>query len=177
MTAANCLSKGGSPFFCRPPFCQPVVNHVEALRSGAQQNKIYIFDGPHGCGKSTFLNNLLKRFEEYANTDDGSRYETVWRLDRSSYRCKKVVTRPLRSWKPFQIECSKMGKKQFEKSGTWPCAESDSHILEVPCPCHDNPLLMIPKSQRRQFLDDLFENNRSNIPYLPTRPSNGFFTR
>ena len=35
-----------------------------------------------GCGKSIFLNNLLRKFEEYANSPDGCRYETVWRLDR-----------------------------------------------------------------------------------------------
>jgi len=29
----------------------------------------------------------------------------------------------------------------------------------VPCPSHDNPLLMIPKHHRREFLDDLFKNN------------------
>ena len=70
------------PFFADRLFANRLVNHVEALRTGAQQNKIYIFDGPHGCGKSTFLNNLLKRFEEYANTEAGTRYETLWRLDR-----------------------------------------------------------------------------------------------
>jgi hypothetical protein len=70
------------PFFADRLFANRLVNHVEALRMGAQQNKIYIFDGPHGCGKSTFLNNLLKRFEEYANSAEGTRYETIWRLDR-----------------------------------------------------------------------------------------------
>ena len=31
--------------------------------------------------------------------------------------------------------------------------------IEVPCPSHDNPLLMIPKHYRREFLDDLFKND------------------
>jgi hypothetical protein len=57
------------PFFADRLFANRFVNHVEALRQGAQQNKIYIFDGPHGCGKSTFLNNLLRRFEDYVNTE------------------------------------------------------------------------------------------------------------
>ena len=57
------------PFFADRLFANRLINHIESLRHGAQQNKIYIFDGPPGCGKSTFLNNFLMRFEEYANTE------------------------------------------------------------------------------------------------------------
>ncbi len=32
--------------------------------------------------------------------------------------------------------------------------------VEVPCPSHDNPLLMIPKHYRREFFDDLFKNDK-----------------
>ena len=70
------------PFFADRLFANRLISLVEALKRGAQQNKIYIFKGPPGCGKSTFLNNMLMKFEEYANTDAGLRYETVWRFDR-----------------------------------------------------------------------------------------------
>jgi hypothetical protein len=32
--------------------------------------------------------------------------------------------------------------------------------LVLPCPSHDHPLLIIPKEIRRQFLDDLLENDQ-----------------
>ena len=64
------------PFFADRLFANRLINLVEALKRGAQQNKIHIFKGPPGCGKSTFLNNLLMKFEEYANTNAGLRYET-----------------------------------------------------------------------------------------------------
>src|SRR5210317_1270091 len=70
------------PFFADRLFANRLISLVEALKRGAQQNKIYIFRGPPGCGKSTFLNNLLMKFEEYANTNAGLRYETVWHFDR-----------------------------------------------------------------------------------------------
>ena len=69
------------PFFADRLFAHRLMNHVEAFKRGSQQNKIYVFDGPPGCGKSTFLNNLLMKFEAYANTEEGIRFETVWRLD------------------------------------------------------------------------------------------------
>jgi hypothetical protein len=71
------------PFFADRLFANRLIKAVEALKRGAQQNKIYIFEGPPGCGKSTFLNNLLMKFEEYANTEAGLRYETIWRFDRN----------------------------------------------------------------------------------------------
>ncbi len=146
------------PFFADRLFANRLVNHVDALRSGAQQNKIYIFDGPHGCGKSTFLNNLLKRFEEYANTDSGLRYETVWRLDRRqlSQESGNETASILESL--FQMQ-QDPNKKQFDTVQAMALPGAYTDYVEVPCPCHDNPLLIIPKNYRRQFLDDLFDNN------------------
>jgi predicted Ser/Thr protein kinase len=43
-------------------------------------------------------------------------------------------------------------KMQSALSGTDDC-------IEVPCPSHDNPILMIPKDYRRTFFDDLFKND------------------
>jgi len=74
-----------NPFFADRLFANRLVKLVEALKRGTQQNKIYIFKGPPGCGKSTFLNNMLTKFEEYASTDAGLRYETVWRFDRKVF--------------------------------------------------------------------------------------------
>ena len=146
------------PFFADRLFANRLVNHVEALRSGAQQNKIYIFDGPHGCGKSTFLNNLLKRFEEYANTEAGTRFETVWRLDRRQLAHEGGNETASIIESLFRMQ-QHPDKKQFDTVRTMALPDTDSYFVEVPCPCHDNPLLLIPKSQRRKFLDDLFENN------------------
>ena len=146
------------PFFADRLFANRLVNIVEALRTGAQQNKIYIFDGPHGCGKSTFLNNLLKRFEEYANTESGTRYETVWRLDRRQLEQKSGNETASILESLFRMQ-QNPNQKQFDTIHNMALPESDGQFIEVPCPCHDNPLLLIPKDLRRQFLDDLFDNN------------------
>jgi predicted Ser/Thr protein kinase len=70
------------PFFADRLFANRLINHFSSFRYGIQQNRIYIFEGPHGCGKSTFLNNLLMKFEQYTASDRGSCYETLWRLDK-----------------------------------------------------------------------------------------------
>jgi len=164
------------PFFADRLFANRFMEQVEALRRGTQQNKIYIFDGPPGCGKSTFLNNLLKKFEEYTKTEDGSRYESVWRLDRNLLcRLTEGESVPLYD-KVVQI----MGQVPFENGNDThddnqdaSCAglhPADAHglgetnalngkFVEVPCPSHDHPIVMIPKHYRRKFLDDLLSND------------------
>ncbi len=136
------------PFFADRLFANRLMRHVEALAVGAQQRKIYIFDGPHGSGKSTFLSNLLRKFEEYANTPEGSRLEVVWRLPHPDALGSAL------SLPPEEIE-------RFEP-GRYPSAEDKEKesFFHVPCPSHDNPLLLIPKDVRRAFLDDLFTDEK-----------------
>jgi predicted Ser/Thr protein kinase len=146
------------PFFADRLFANRLINQVEAMKGGAQQNKIYIFRGPPGSGKSTFLNNLLMKFEEYANTDAGSRFETVWRLDR-----KILGVFAEQEVNPFLDKLSKLldeyefGHKDVLDSPP-PLFMLEDYI-EVPCVCHDNPVLMIPKEYRRAFFEDLFQDN------------------
>jgi len=156
------------PFFADRLFANRLINLIEALKIGAQQNKIYIFEGPPGCGKSTFLNNLLKKFQEYANTEDGSRFETVWRFDR-----KILGSLPEHEAMPLFDKLSQLlnnapqNANQFHKEKNNPHSTGDyveetystGDYVEVPCPSHDNPLLMIPKPHRRMFFDDLLKND------------------
>ena len=150
------------------------MRHVEAMKHGAQQNKIYIFDGPPGCGKSTFLNNLLLRFEEYTKTDQGLRYEAVWRLDRkllstlTEFEYLPFYDKTVRpnSVRPYEGNisvkedfdpCFPQGKNETFYDQMLSYANGD--YIEVPCPSHDHPILMIPKHYRRIFFDDLFSND------------------
>ncbi len=146
------------PFFADRLFANRLINHVDAMKGSARQNKIYIFEGPPGSGKSTFLNNLLLKFEEYANSEAGTRHEVVWRLDRrvlaqinetqlSSFVDR--LTSLLDEYELGQAELAEM-KGSLHRNGDF---------VEIPCPSHDNPLLLIPKRDRRLFFDDLFKND------------------
>lgn len=168
------------PFFADRLFANRLIKHVEALKRGAQQNKIYIFDGPPGCGKSTFLNNLLRKFEEFANSNDGLRFETIWRLE------KKTLSGPtpegslpvFDNWLKLmdssgldrgdripeekEMEQEVEPADPNEEGATVVDTEALLHTggcIEIPCPSHDHPFLMIPKRYRRDFFDDLLENH------------------
>jgi predicted Ser/Thr protein kinase len=155
------------PFFADRLFADHLMKHVEGMRHGAQQNKIYIIDGPPGCGKSTFLNNVLKKFEEYANTKNGLRYEVVWRLDPKSLGgTKDRYSSPLIEKLSRLLEHpDRAGDECKQDLGFEPqdleqdLVLEEDEFVEVPCPSHDNPILIIPREYRRSFFDDLFRND------------------
>ena len=146
------------PFFADRLFANRLVSLVEAWKRGAQQNKVYMFKGPPGCGKSTFLNNLLKKFEEYTHTPAGTRYETIWRFSREIIgedREGDIDPAIDRLLKIISSSAEDAQDLFARRNKTY----SDGQYIEVPCPSHDNPILMIPKPYRREFLDDFLKND------------------
>jgi len=143
------------PFFADRIFANRLVSAVESIKRGTQQNKIYIFRGPPGCGKSTFLNNLLRKFESYANTAEGMRYEMVWRLSPNMFG-----RNAMQSSSPAIEKLASILGQDLEKHLD---AVNDHHVavakdgkIEIPCPSHDHPILIIPKDYRRSLFRDLF---------------------
>ncbi len=181
-----------SPFFADRLFANRLFNNIDNLRSGAQQNKIYVFQGPHGCGKSTFLNNLLCRLEEYASTEDGQGFEVIWRLDKQLLeggRPSAPAVLERASGRRGARRASEPGKRSRKASQETPQAVADSaaqegrlpvgtdRLVEVPCPSHDHPLLIVPKHLRRDFLDDLFENDEFKFNLFTSKEYEWVFQR
>lgn len=147
------------PFFADRLFANRMVNHVASFRSGSQQNRIYIFEGPHGCGKSTFLNNLLLKFEQYTNTEEGAAYETLWRLDKKELGVlTENETHALFAQLRALAEDSPLGPHKAQRDSLFTPGNKD--YLEIPCPSHDNPMLLVPKAYRKEMLDDLIPDER-----------------
>ena len=154
------VKNADNPFFADRLFSNRLVKLVDNFRSSAQQNKIYIFKGPHGSGKSTFLDNLLRVFEQYANSPAGCSYETVWRLDRrllnefDDVQMDRLLMRVSELMDEQELRNNNLQKAQR-------IIQRGELFVEVPCPSHDSPILMIPREYRRDFFDDLFNNDES----------------
>lgn len=130
-----------NPFFADRLFANRFIRQMETLRQGFQQNRIYIYKGPHGCGKSTFLNNLLQKFEEYAATREGQSFEIFWVIDETLF---------------------------LPKSNN---AGASPQKIEVPCPSHDHPISLIPKNYRIEFLDKLLSEEPKELAEIKYRIS------
>ncbi len=142
-------------FFADRLFANRLVNLVEGMMRGVQQNKIYVFRGPPGSGKSTFLNNLLGKFEAFTDTEEGCRYEVLWRLDPS-------LIGPAAKYDPSSLLEQLSGLLGHDRQavagllGDSVSATPNDGVLEITCRCHDHPILVIPKEYRQRFLEDLF---------------------
>lgn len=145
------------PFFADRLFANRLVSLASSFKRGIQQNRIYIFEGPHGCGKSTFLNNLLLKFEHYTKTEEGTSYETVWRLDKKELGIlPENEVHAIVSQLNYLVNKSAFTPKGTSKTNVLDPVSKD--YLEVPCPSHDNPILLIPKTYRKEMLDNLIKN-------------------
>ena len=149
------------PFFADRLFTNRLINHIASFRRGIRQNRIYIFEGPHGCGKSTFLNNLLLKFEQYSRMEEGASYETVWRLNKKelgagSDQDAHYLLSQLRSL----VDSSATPDHQINHKDTLLNAFANKEYLEVPCPSHDHPLLLIPKSYRHELFEELIKDEK-----------------
>jgi hypothetical protein len=111
------------------------------------------------------------KFEEYTNTDAGLRYEAVWRFDRKmlgglgdleNNPVLEKLSQLLDSSLPEQTALLNENGSPNSLQGSEAFIAANylaGDYVEVPCPSHDNPILMIPKQHRREFFDDLFKND------------------
>jgi predicted Ser/Thr protein kinase len=140
-----------NPFFADRLFANRIMNLASAFKQRSQLNYIYLFEGPPGSGKSTFLNNLLQRFEEYTLLPEGVMYETCWIISPE----KLGITRNhlLHSLERVPIE------QQIEDlpppALATLVAAAPAKSLEIACPNHDHPILHIPRDYRMKFLEEL----------------------
>ncbi len=139
-----------NPFFADRIFTNRFLRVVKGFRKGIQNNRIYLFEGPPGSGKSTFLNNLLQKFEEYTNLSEGRMYKTYWRLDiekldKFKHFKKHLVDIAEQSNNIAALE--QLSKGEYERK-----------TLDFSCPNHDHPILQIPVEYRAEFLNELIQD-------------------
>lgn len=143
----NLLVHGADiPFFADLPLANRLVKLADSFKEGSKQNKLYIFSGPPGSGKSTFINNLLSKLQEYTMSNDGQYYEIFWRIDISRFGPS------------LSSEIKSALESYYTKFDTVPVQKKD--FLEVSCPNHDFPFLIIPKDLRKSVLEKLISGQQ-----------------
>ncbi|HJO94752.1 MAG TPA: hypothetical protein QF753_15245 [Victivallales bacterium] len=144
-----------SPFFADKILINRLINDVNSFKKGVLAHKMLVFIGPHGSGKSTFLNNLLHKLELYTKLPEGIMYDTLWELD-----INKIGT-------PMLLEVlqnlslkdmTDKAKNSDEPKINIPVNESLDKYLHIPCPNHDHPIIQIPIETRMEMLDKIIED-------------------
>ncbi|MBN2668221.1 MAG: hypothetical protein JXR60_03245 [Bacteroidales bacterium] len=134
-----------TPFFADRLFANRLIKLFNSFRTGTQKNRIYLFEGPPGSGKSTFLKNLLYKLEEYSKESEGELYKTHWRIDINKLHNIENISHLI------QIKDEKGESVEFERSDNY---------LSFSCPNHDHPILQVPKQFRANFLQELIPDSK-----------------
>ncbi len=153
-----------NPFFADRLFMNRLMGLAEGFRKGTQRNNIFLFEGPPGSGKSTFLNNILEKLESYAKTPEGATYKVHWKLKLSKLGGYRRFTRKMQRSTDFIRGLEGNGhtgeEKEQEENGTHLSngVKYPEEVLAFSCPNHDHPILMIPKDNRKRFLNALIQD-------------------
>lgn len=144
-----------NPFFADNLFAKRFIELVSTIKRISGQNRLILFEGPPGSGKSTFLNILIQKVEEYAGSAEGSLYKTYWRID------TEVVRRLIQSQELYNI-FENNNKDGFVSDFT-SSAETlrQRKSIDFSCPRHDHPILQIPKQLRYDLMDKLIEDKKT----------------
>ncbi len=147
-----------NPFFADRLFANRLMNLANSMRQVSLQNHIYLFEGPPGSGKSTFLNNILQKMEDYTRTDEGAVYKTYWRLNVEKLGGTENLAAAYKANSENGEESQDEAGINIEKNKLPRYERIDKKYIEFSCPRHDHPILQIPKSFRRSFLDELISD-------------------
>jgi len=110
------------------------------VRSG-RVNKLVLLHGPNGSAKSSLVAALIRATESYTRTPEGAVYRFHW------------VFPSERKLRGGGLGFGGRGEDQGEVTSF---AHLDGEALDarLSCPMRDHPLLLVPRPERRQLLDE-----------------------
>ncbi len=133
------ISGCAEPFYADRIFANRFMSLICSFRKGIQNNQIYLFEGPVGSGKSTFLNNLITKLENYSVKPEGAMYKIAWELD--------ITELPGYLISPQHSEKADINQKKDNK-------------LLISCPNNDHPITIFPKHLRKELLSSVIEDKK-----------------
>ena len=147
------------PFFADRIFANRLVNMIEAFRGGRAAEQDLHLRRPAGLRQVHLPEQPAEKFEEYADQRGrpaATRWSGAWTAA-AGRASEPTGSRCWTGWPSCWTTCGEHERAARSRPrSTVPAAPN---FVEVPCPSHDNPLLLVPKDQRPAFFDALFEND------------------
>jgi serine protein kinase len=122
-------------------------------------NRLILLHGPNGSAKSTFVNCMMKALEAYTAEDAGATYAFSWVFPRGK-------------------DGRALGFGSTDE-GSFRNVESFAHLpdaaidLRIESELRENPLLLLPRDERRAFLDESYRKSGETKEAPPRLISEG----
>lgn len=130
-----------------------VQNQIyRALRTFTRQglnNRLLLLHGPNGSAKTSLIHALMGGMERYSNDNDGAVYSFSWVF-------------PLESYTKGKIGINSTYGSHKEPVQSYAKLPDEEIAARIPSDLRDHPLLIVPKEQRKQFLDKLIGADKAN---------------
>ena len=135
-----------------------------ALKAFARQginNKLILLHGPNGSAKSSIIHTLMAGLEDYSKEPTGALYSLNWIFPIERYTKGGMGINTYSPTKEVLLTYAKLPDEEI--------------AARIPCDLKDHPILIIPKEQRRSFIEKLIgtEKTESIWNTLPTYLTHG----
>lgn len=120
-----------------------IYNYIKSF-SENRNNKIILLHGPNGSAKTSLVSSIMGAAEDYAQKPEGAVFSFNW-----------IFSDGAEHEVGLGFGATGNEKKVTYDSETLAFVEPEDITFKLPCPMKDNPLLLIPAKERREFLSSL----------------------
>ncbi|RME75558.1 MAG: serine protein kinase PrkA [Planctomycetota bacterium] len=128
-----------------------LVKYIRYFAERGRVDKLLMLHGPNGSAKSSMLECLLGGLEAYSRTDEGALYALHWVFSDALERDRLGFAQPQRN----------------RRTDTYAYMEPEEITCRIPCELRDNPLLLLPREQRRALIEQAYRDAGLSDQPLP----------
>ncbi|MDD4878317.1 MAG: hypothetical protein PHO02_04755 [Candidatus Nanoarchaeia archaeon] len=123
-----------------------LVSNMETIARGGGSERIFLLKGPVATAKTSIVRILIKGAEEYSKTPEGGVYTFNWVFPITKGR-KKVG----------------FNSKEHKDDTCYAHLKRSEALANIPCQMNDSPLLLYPRMQRKQILEEIINKSGKKV--------------
>lgn len=139
------------PVFGQERAQNQLYNYISSFAEN-RVNKVILLHGPNGAAKTSLISSMIAAMEDYSKLPEGAVYSFNWIFSDTGE-------------KETGFGFNKVGPSNlsFNKE-TLAFTKPEQITFKLACPMKDNPLFLIPKSERQSFLEFAYRNTNLPVP-------------
>ncbi|NCN42140.1 hypothetical protein GW916_12925 [bacterium] len=139
----NAFAEAPTPLAGHESVQKQIIRNLRAFAHSGRSDKLLLLYGPNGSAKSSFVKILYDGIEEYSRNTDGMGFSFSWIFPHDSFDRKSMGIGP---------------RSDADLVDSYAHLEQDQIGAIVRSELNENPLYLIPRSEREKLFNDWVEN-------------------